>query len=81
MSEFSFEVVSELLRCPESGARFVYDGERLVSTDPETRLSYSVAHGIPNLLVQDAVTLDQETWQAIIDKSEATAASTRDREN
>jgi uncharacterized protein YbaR (Trm112 family) len=63
VSEFNFEAVKDLIRCPETKAELVYHDGSLVSTDPQTRLRYAVTDGIPNLLVDDAEPLPQDQWQ------------------
>ncbi|MCA9025436.1 MAG: hypothetical protein KDA86_09515 [Planctomycetaceae bacterium] len=56
----------ELLVCPQSHAQLVYDGQGLVSTDPETRLRYTIRDEIPVMLVDEAESLSMETWQEIM---------------
>ncbi len=60
----------EILACPETKAPVVEvetDGEHwLVSTDPATRRRYPVRDGIPIMLVDEAETMDEEAWKAIV---------------
>jgi uncharacterized protein YbaR (Trm112 family) len=63
VSEFDFEAVKDLIRCPETRAELVYHNGMLVSTDPDSRLRYTVKDGIPNLLVDDAEPLPQGQWE------------------
>jgi uncharacterized protein YbaR (Trm112 family) len=58
----------EILVCPLSKAPLVLDGETLVSTDAGTRRRYKIEDGIPNMLVEEAEELDEETWKGIMKK-------------
>ena len=58
----------EILRCPITKAPLVVDGERIVSTDPETRLCYRIDNDIPVMLIDEAVTLDEKEWQDVMKK-------------
>ncbi len=69
----------ELLVCPQSHAPLVYDGEGLVSTDPETRLRYAIRDDIPVMLADEAETLSMDVWQQIMqqhDRDPETGRST-----
>jgi uncharacterized protein YbaR (Trm112 family) len=63
---FDFEAVKAFLRCPQSRAELVLEGDALVSTSPEARLKYPVRDGIPILLIDDAEQLPPEQWSAIM---------------
>ena len=56
----------DLLRCPVTKATLVHDGERLVSTDPQTRLAYPIRDGFPVMLPGEATELDESAWNAIV---------------
>ena len=56
----------ELLVCPRSHAKLVFDGHGLVSTDPETRLRYAIRDDIPVMLADEAENLSIEAWQQIM---------------
>jgi len=58
----------EILRCPESRAPLVLDGDHLVSTDPGTRRRYRIQDDIPDMILEDSEVLDPETWQAIMER-------------
>ena len=58
----------EILVCPKTKKPLVLDGERLVSTDPETRLSYRIENDIPILLIEEAEPLSEEEWRAVMAK-------------
>lgn len=58
----------EILVCPRSKKPLVLDGDRLVSTDPETRLAYRIENGIPIMLLDEAVALDPEEWRAVMER-------------
>lgn len=59
---FDHQRAIDLLVCPQSHARLVYDGTSLVSTDPETRLRYAIRDDIPVMLVDEAETVPVEEW-------------------
>ena len=65
---FEFNKISSILVCPKSKAELVMDGDTLVSTSPDSRLRYSIVDDIPRLIVEEAETLDQQTWSAIMQK-------------
>jgi len=54
------------LRCPVSRQPMVAHRQTLVSLDAATRLSYPIQDGIPVLLAEEAVKLDREQWQTIV---------------
>ena len=58
----------DLLVCPLSRAPHVLDGETLVSTDAATRRRYRIDDGIPVMLVDESEELDEQTWQAIMER-------------
>jgi uncharacterized protein YbaR (Trm112 family) len=60
------EGLLEILRCPRSRAPLVVDGERLVSTDPKTRLAYRVEDGIPNMIADEAEPLEEAAWRELM---------------
>jgi uncharacterized protein len=64
---FDFDAVKAFLRCPQSRAELVLEGDSLVSTDPGCRLQYPIRDGIPILLVDDAQQLPRERWSAIME--------------
>ena len=59
--------ILQKLRCPVSKQPLVAHQQALVSLDPATRLSYPIRGGIPVLLAEEAVKLDSEQWQSIVD--------------
>jgi uncharacterized protein YbaR (Trm112 family) len=65
MSDLPFDVdLFDLLVCPVAKVPLKWTGEKLVSTDGTSRRAYRVADGIPVMLVTEAETLDESTWQA-----------------
>ncbi|MAG55129.1 MAG: hypothetical protein CMJ83_02450 [Planctomycetes bacterium] len=56
----------EILRCPDSHAPLVVDGEWLVSTAPATRRRYQVQDDIPNMIIEDAEVMEEEAWIAVM---------------
>jgi uncharacterized protein YbaR (Trm112 family) len=58
----------EILRCPESHASLVVDGDFLVSTDPATRRRYAVVDDIPNMIVEESEVLDEAAWAGIMER-------------
>lgn len=65
---FDFDALADIMVCPQSHARLVRDGDRLVSTDSQTRLAYAIRDEIPILLVDEAATLEPSEWQALMQK-------------
>jgi uncharacterized protein YbaR (Trm112 family) len=59
----------KILVCPVSHYALVQDGDFLVSTDPTTRRRYPIIDGIPDLLIDDSVELDTDTWQEIMNRN------------
>jgi len=58
----------EILACPLTKAPVVLDGDRLVSTDPKTRLAYRVEDDIPIMLIEEAAELSEDEHRAILEK-------------
>lgn len=56
----------DILVCPKTHAKVVLDGERLVSTDPETRLAYRIEGGFPRMLIDEATELPRDEWQKVM---------------
>jgi len=62
------EDLLEILACPETKAPVVLEGEWIVSTDPATRRRYPVKDDIPIMLIEEAETMDEEEWKAVMEK-------------
>lgn len=62
LMRFNPERAVQLLICPQSHAALVYDGQCLVSTDPESRLRYTIRDEIPVMLVDEAETVPLDEW-------------------
>ncbi|HEB84538.1 MAG TPA: hypothetical protein ENI92_06005 [Bacteroidetes bacterium] len=58
----------KILVCPETKAPLVQEGDSLVSTDPATRRRYRIEEGIPVLLIDEAETLEEAEWAAIMER-------------
>lgn len=58
----------DMLCCPETKADLILDDNRLVSTDPETRLVYSIKNDIPVMLVEEAKTMEKSEWEELMKK-------------
>ena len=56
--------LSEILVCPQTGAKLVQTAQGYVSSDRHTRYFYPVADEIPVLIASDAKKLDLTVWQA-----------------
>ena len=67
MERRSLDQMLQKLRCPVSKQPLVAHQQTLVSLDAAARLSYPIQDGIPVLLAEEAVKLDLEQWQSIID--------------
>ena len=63
---FDFEVLHDILACPESHSDFVVNGDGLVSTDPSTRRQYPILHNIPRLIVDESTVLSEDDWSRIM---------------
>jgi uncharacterized protein YbaR (Trm112 family) len=55
-----------ILVCTKCHARLVLDGTSLVCTNAECRLHFRIHDDIPDMLLEDAVTLSTEDWQAVV---------------
>lgn len=53
----------DLLVCPEARVPLKFTGGRLVSTDARTRRSYRVDEGIPVMLLEESLVLDEQAWK------------------
>ena len=58
----------DILRCPQSKATLVRDGDRLVSTDEATRLAYPIRDDIPIMLADEATPLEPDEWRAAVER-------------
>lgn len=58
----------DILACPLSKAPLVLDGDRLVSTCPETRRAYRIEEEIPVLLIEEATELSTKEHQETLDR-------------
>ncbi len=61
----------EILACPLSKAPVLLDGDRLVSTDPETRRVYRVEDGIPIMLIEEGAEISPEEHAAVLARHQA----------
>ena len=73
MTDFDFDRVSDILVCPLSHAKLVRQGQKLISTDSKTRLSYDIQDGIPRLLVDEATELPVDEWEKVMAELESPA--------
>ena len=64
----SLERTLPLLRCPQTHAPLVFEGDALVSTDPATRLKYMIKDDIPIMIIDEALTLSEEEWHTVMKK-------------
>ncbi|MBD3411341.1 MAG: hypothetical protein GF419_14190 [Ignavibacteriales bacterium] len=62
------------LRCPETKAPLVLDGEWLVSTDAASRRRYRIEGDVPIMLIDESETLDEATWRSAMERGERTDA-------
>jgi len=72
---FDAKLLESVLICPRSKGPLIQDGESLVSADPTCRLRFSIAEGIPNMLVEEATELSAEEWSAIMQRHGRDGAS------
>lgn len=67
------QTLLDMLVCPlTKKSPLVLDGDRLVSTDPETRRAYRIRNGIPELLVEESQVLSPEEHSAILARTGTT---------
>lgn len=70
MLSFDPAELMPILCCPVSRQPLRLDGEeRLVSTDPESRLAYPIRDGIPVLLEEEAEALPETDWKAVMERT------------
>ncbi len=71
MLAFDPATLVPLLRCPVSHAPLRLVGEEcFVSTDAATRLRFPITDGFPVLLEEEAETLSEEDWRALLDRAD-----------
>lgn len=58
----------DILCCPETKADLVLDGERLVSTDKDSRRSYRIEDDIPIMLIDESEVLSEDEWNQVMKK-------------
>jgi uncharacterized protein YbaR (Trm112 family) len=58
----------DILCCPETKADLILEDGYLVSVDKATRKRYRIEDDIPIMLIDEAETLDVETWKEIMKK-------------
>ncbi|MFZ9088756.1 MAG: Trm112 family protein [Planctomycetaceae bacterium] len=59
------------LVCPECHSSLIRDGDFLVCSNPDSRLQFRIEDGIPHLLADQAASLTQEEWSAVLQRSES----------
>ncbi|MFQ5414301.1 MAG: Trm112 family protein [Phycisphaerae bacterium] len=63
MTELDRELLA-ILRCPQTHAPLVQVGDWLYSTDAKTRRKYPIRDGIPVMLVEESVEVDEDEFAA-----------------
>ena len=58
----------DILCCPETKADLILDGDRLVSTDKNSRRCYKIEDDIPIMLIDESTVLTEEEWNEIMKK-------------
>lgn len=66
---FDFEKSRPYLVCPKCHSDLVMDGEALICTNPDVRLSYPILEGIPRLLIDEASQLNPEDWRRVMQRA------------
>ena len=56
----------DILCCPETKADLVLDGDKLVSTDKETRRRYRIEDDIPVMLIEESEQIGLDEWKEIM---------------
>ena len=62
----------EILRCPLSKAPLILEGNKLISTDRETRRVYRIENDIPVMLIEESEILPLDEWESLMKKHSAT---------
>ncbi|HMT27819.1 MAG TPA: hypothetical protein PKD91_00930 [Bacteroidia bacterium] len=65
------KILLEKLCCPFTGASLIESAGFLVSTDAHTRYRYKIEDGIPILLKENAEVLDEQEWNAVMNKQKS----------
>lgn len=60
--------VLQLVRCPKSGAVLIHEGNRLISSAADCRLSYEIRDDIPVLIPEEGTELSVADWSAIMQR-------------
>ncbi|GMU97222.1 Trm112 family protein [Ignavibacterium album] len=55
-----------ILRCPESKAKLILSGNKLISADPHSRRIYPIEEGTLLLLLSESEQLSVTDWENII---------------
>ncbi|NOX54576.1 MAG: hypothetical protein GXP27_09090 [Planctomycetes bacterium] len=63
---FDFESLRDILVCPKSKSRLVYDGQTLTCTDADCRLRFEIRDDIPVMLVDEATELSPGEWKDVM---------------
>lgn len=67
MSQFDFEAMKEILRCPKCHSSLVLHDSNLVCTSNDCRLQYSIEDEIPIMLIDSATELPDDEWERILE--------------
>ncbi|MBC8042928.1 MAG: hypothetical protein IAF08_05730 [Rhizobacter sp.] len=60
------DALLKLLRCPQTHAPLVNRADWLISTDAASRFAYPVKDGVPLLLKAEAMQLQPQVWQTMM---------------
>jgi uncharacterized protein YbaR (Trm112 family) len=65
-----------ILRCSQSRAPLVLEGDYLVSSDPATRRRYRVEDGIPNMILEESEVMTPEDWEVVMKRHGSSSPAT-----
>ena len=65
---FHDNTLEEVLLCPKSKSKLILEEESLTCVDPECRLQFQIRDEIPIMLIEEAIELPVEEWNAVMQK-------------
>ena len=58
----------DILRCPETKAELVLDGNYLISVDRKSRRKYRIEDDIPIMLIDESEIMEISAWENVMKK-------------
>lgn len=66
---FDPRLLDRILVCTKCRSSLVRDGETLVCVTPDCRMQFAIMHDIPNMLMEEAVTVPVADWSAVMERA------------